>query len=650
MKTYLKTLARTFGKHITRFFSIIFIVVVSLGFISGIGSASDKIKYSLNDYYRTSRVCDFIVKSVSGGFSAEEIAAFKESFGEENVMCGAVFDADVDYGGAKRLVRLCFMSEEYAPQWSVCKPEVLSSALPDGAAKGGYAYFEAADNRILPMEAGTKLTLDFKDILSQLAVQNGEEPDPRLGMIPDGMLSKEIELCGEIISPLTFGKDGEPSYLNPADTEIPDTTAAVNGLICLEGIIYADVSAIPQLISGMIGTTDVWIAASDRTEFNDFSDRYRAYVDEATAEIESLSGGSDRVRVITLYDNYSFSALHAYAEKVMLIGYILMVAFLFVAALVTLSTMTRMLDEERAETACLKTLGYSSAKIIFKYLLFAALATGAGGVGAYFIGLGVSDLIYRVFNYSFAMPPMSCRVAIVFFLIVFAVIAVTTLCATLIAGAKLNSESCAELLRPRPPKAGRKTVIEKIPFIWNALSFKYKSTTRNVLRYKSRFIMTVVAVAISTALVLAGLALLDLCLFHGVNSPSVTAIALVVVVFAGLLTAVVIYTLTNINISERNRELATLMVLGYYDGEVAGYIYREIYIDAAIGIIIGMPLSLVIMYFLFEIMAMGSFATVSWFVWLLGPAVVLLFTALVTLLLRRKIVKIDMNESLKAIE
>ena len=199
----------------------------------------------------------------------------------------------------------------------------------------------------------------------------------------------------------------------------------------------------------------------------------------------------------------------------------------------------------------------------------------------------------------------------------------------------------------KPARAGKKVIIEKIPFIWNRLSFKYKSTTRNVLRYKSRFIMTVVAVAISMALVMAGLALLDICLFRGVNSTSIIMIATVIVVFAGLLTAVVIYTLTNINISERNRELATLMVLGYQNGEVAGYIYREIYIDTAVGIIFGYPLSALIMMFLFSIMNAGTYATVMWAV---APFVILLFTAAVTLILRRKITRIDMNESLKAIE
>lgn len=92
--------------------------------------------------------------------------------------------------------------------------------------------------------------------------------------------------------------------------------------------------------------------------------------------------------------------------------------------------------------------------------------------------------------------------------------------------------------------------------------------------------MMLISIAVSTGLVFAGLALLDMCVFGDFGSPAIVGIAVVVVAFAGLLTAVVINTLTTINISEREREIATLMVLGYHDGEICGYIYREICISA----------------------------------------------------------------------
>lgn len=625
MKTYLKTLLRVFKKQFTRLLSIIFMVVISVGFVAGIGSAVDKINYSLTDYYRAQNVSDLILRSEQG-FSKEQIANLKARYGENNVNSGTSMDEHIDlYGdGETQLVRLYFL-DEFDGEQTVNKQTVRASREKTG--EDTIAIFaEESDNKIkgVPLD-GKPIMLNFYNI------------------------PLKVEVTKTVLSPLTFGVDGEPSdenFKNGEDFAVPDNINDVNKLIPVENILYIPCSS----VQFELPKSSLFVALDNRNVFDAFGDDYKSYINSEQAKIAEILGDDSAVRFITLYDNYSFSALKSYGDKVRGICYVLMVAFLLVTALVVLSTMTRLIEEERAQVACMRTLGYSSGKIIFKYLLFAMLGCGIGGAGAYFVELGVARLLYVVFNYSFTMPPMSPRITPLFYLLVFFGIVVVTLIATAAAGRKLTGETPANLLRPKAPKAGKKVFLERIPFIWNLLSFKYKSTTRNVLRYMSRFLMTVVAVAFSTALVMAGLGLLDLCLFHGLNSPSIMAVALVVVVFAGLLTAVVIYTLTNINISERNREIATLMVLGYHDKEVAGYIYREVYIDTAVGIVFGYPLSALLIWAVFTVMGMGTVGGVSWFVWLIAPLVVFAFTAFVTLLLRRKILKIDMNESLKAIE
>ena len=638
MKTYLKTLWRTFERHITRFLSIVLMVLVSVGFASGIGSAADKIGYSLNDYYRSVNASDFIVKDTTGeGFTAEAVDELKARYGAENVNSGMSLDTQMEIEGESLLTRLYFLDFENITV-NRLENNIVSGQLPTDKTQ---AVCETSDRQTRNFAQHSRVDVDFAAILEGLRELT---PLERMGL---SMLKPvEVEICGEVQGPLSFGMDGEPSYNNEGK-EIPQTTDGIKELELLDAIIYMDISAIPSLFGQtVLPLGDIYISAPDRDIFDDFSTKYKSFVDDEKAVIEGIVGGQS-AKVITLYENYSFNALHSYGEKVLLIGYVLMVAFLFVTALVVLSTMTRFLDEERAQIGCLMTLGYSPAKIIFKYILFAVVGTGLGGAGAYFIGLGLAKLIYWVFNFSFAMPPESANIAVTFFIITFAVIVVAAVVATIMAGGKLTRERPANILRPKPPKAGKKVIIEKIPVIWNRLSFKYKSTVRNVLRYKSRFFMTVIAVAISTALVQAGLTLLDICLFRGASSTAILIVSLVIVFFAGLLTAVVIYTLTNINISERCRELATLMVLGYHDREVAWYIYREIFTDTAIGIMFGYPLAALIMYFLFSIMAAGTYAT---FMWAVTPVVVIVFTGLVTLMLRRKIVKIDMNSSLKAIE
>lgn len=655
MKTYLKTLLRAFKKHITRFVSIVFIVLVSVGFVSGIGTSTEKLKFSLSEYYEEQNVSDLIVKStasdgLSMGFSAEEIAAAKEFYGEENLETGASIDVYVGVNGETQLIRLYFLDNFESP--SVNKYEVIERAELAKEEDFNIAYAEVSDNMLKGFELRSGIELDFKDILEQLAKQGGQEIPSYLQSFLNRLTPVKVTVGATIKSPLTFANDGEPSWLNPEDTKIPDTINEVNNLITLDNVLFLPSSLIPEIFGvKVLQTTDVYLSFPDRTQFRALNDEYKTYVESQKALFSEKSGAdAETLRFITLNDNYSFVSLISYANKVSGIGLVLMVAFLFVTALVVLSNMTRLMEEERSQVACLKTLGYSSFKIIFKYVLFVALATGVGGAGAYFVGLGLAYLICYVFNYSFNMPPISSQVALPFFLIVFWVIVAVTLAATLIAGLKLTREAPAELLRPKPPKAGKKVFLERIPFIWNLLSFKYKSTMRNVLRYLSRFIMTVVSVAVSTALVLAGFALLDVCIFGGIDSPSVMGIAAVIIVFAGLLTTVVIYTLTNINVSERNRELATLKVLGYHEREVSGYIYREVYIDTVVGILFGYPLSTLIMLLLFDILGMGSLASVTWFWWLAAPVVVLLFTFIVTLMLKPKIKKIDMNESLKAIE
>ena len=136
------------------------------------------------------------------------------------------------------------------------------------------------------------------------------------------------------------------------------------------------------------------MAISDRSVFNRYS---AGYIDYVTKTAETLEAEYN-VKVITLADNYSFISLDFYSEKVLQIGYILMVAFLLVTALVALSNMTRLIDEERSQIACLTTLGYSPFGIISKYILFAMIATGIGAFAAYFVNLGLSYFIYLVFN------------------------------------------------------------------------------------------------------------------------------------------------------------------------------------------------------------------------------------------------------------
>lgn len=606
IKTYLKTLWRMFKKHVTRLLSIIFMVLVSVGFVSGIGTATDKIDYSLADYYVDRNVSDFIVRSTTENtFPEEELKTYLDC---KEYNSGFQLDVQV---GEKRSVRLYFLDFD---NWTINLPDIVEGDKSTGKNE---IYCERSDNVILGKKVGEEV--DLSTYLS--------------GILPSFALSMfdlKTKVAAVVQSPLTFSVDGEPSDYAEIDA-IPETTSATKDMDVLEQIFYIPEDILSNPLSGapLLPHNVLFGAIADRDLFACFSESYNKFTYEKANNLTI-----DGVKVLTLSENYSFRSLNAYGQKVKAIGYVLMAAFMLVTALVVLSTMTRLLEEERSQIACLKTLGYSSTGIISKYLFFALIGTGIGGAGGYFVALGLAHLLYFVFNYSFAMPPISPKIAVLFYILIFALIVVATLAATAIAGYKLTNERPASLLRPKPPRAGKKVLLEKIPFIWNRVSFKYKSTLRNVLRYKSRFIMTVVSVALSTALVLAGLSLLDMCLFQDFGSPSIMGIAAVIVVFAGVLTAVVIYTLTNINISERNREIATLMVLGYRNNEVTGYIYREVAINSAVGIVFGYPAAVLLITLVFDAMGMGMLSGISWFTWLIAPFIVMGFTGLIMLALR----------------
>lgn len=653
MKTYLKTVRRMFKKNISRFISIIFIVLIGVSLTSGVGSSTGKIKDSANDFSLTRNVSDIIVKAkTEEGFSEAQITALKDEYGEENVNFGMSFDAYITVNGEKRLTRFYFSDDITARTVNkfVESDEEALAVSEDEIA----VFAEKADDKIKGYTRGDKITVDYKDVFLQLADQNDMVIEDWQMSFINTLQPVTLTVTKIVEDPLVFAKGGEPSFLNGEDMKIPDTIVPTD-LICVDDILYLPYSAMPL----MQAKTDIYVSLANKRTDRIFSGSYDKIVAEEKGKIIGMLAAADEktnaeieknVAFVTLAENYSFKSLYSYADKISGLSIVLMAAFACITALVVLSNVTRLIDEERAQTACLISLGYSAAGIILKYVLFVLTATAVGGFAAYFVGVGLCSFIYLVFDYSFVMPPESAVFGVTFFIITLAIIVFAAVAATIRAGLKTAGETPADLLKPKSPASGRKVIIEKIPFIWNRLSFKYKSTARNVLRYRNRFIMTVVAVAGSMGLVMAGLALLDMCLFGDFGNASIAWLAVVIVVFAALLTLTAIYTITNISISERTREIATLMVLGYYDGEVSGYIYREIYIDAVVGIIFGYGVGAVLMSIIFAIMGFGSLGGVSWYVWLVSPVAVLFFTFLVTLILRKRIISIDMNASLKALE
>lgn len=347
------------------------------------------------------------------------------------------------------------------------------------------------------------------------------------------------------------------------------------------------------------------------------------------------------------------------ADKIELLSFIFPVFFIAVAALVTLTTMTRLIEEERPAIACLKTLGYSSFLIVIKYILFALVCAALGCLIGILAGnFVISNLIFNAVKIQFDLPSPPGNNYVSSGLLWSAIMAAATLLMAFLISLKRSLGKPADLLRPKAPKAGKSILLEKIPFFWKRLKFKYKSSIRNIVRFKGRLIMTVLSVAGSTIILFCGLGLFSS--LNGLKAEpnynmagfidSILPISIVIILCGVSLAVLVLFNLTNINVEERKREIATLKVLGYNKWEVAGYIYREVFLLSALGIIIGVPSGYFLLGFIFDYIEFGSLDYIEWYVWAASVAIALLSVFITDILLYRKIDKIEMVSSLKIVE
>ena len=200
------------------------------------------------------------------------------------------------------------------------------------------------------------------------------------------------------------------------------------------------------------------------------------------------------------------------AERLKNIGKVFPMIFFLVAALISLTTMTRMVEEQRTQIGTLKALGYGKASIASKYLSYAFLATVGGSIAGVLFGEKVLPFIiiqaYGIMYWNIG-DHMQLDYELQYALIASGAAVICTMGATLFSCAKTLAETPASLMRPPAPKEGKRILIERISFIWKHLSFSWKSSMRNLFRYKKRLFMTIFGIAGSMGLMLVGFGLYD---------------------------------------------------------------------------------------------------------------------------------------------
>lgn len=209
-------------------------------------------------------------------------------------------------------------------------------------------------------------------------------------------------------------------------------------------------------------------------------------------------------------DGVAFDSYYQDTQRLQKIGYVFPMVFFLVAVLVSLTTMTRMVEEHRTQIGIYKALGYGAGAILTKYLLYATASGLVGGVLGVFIG---SELFPRIisdaYGHLYNMPPVATPIPSAISALAIGAAVLSVVVVTLVTCLGATNGVPAELMRPKSPPVGKRVLIERIRPLWNRLSFTGKVTGRNIFRYKKRFIMTLIGVAGCSALLLTAFGLRD---------------------------------------------------------------------------------------------------------------------------------------------
>lgn len=248
--------------------------------------------------------------------------------------------------------------------------------------------------------------------------------------------------------------------------------------------------------------------AENIVEYEEEKAKAKKELADALEEIKNIDMAKWYVQDRTSLSGYS--NVKNDADSIQAIGNLFPILFLTVAILVSLTTITRMVEEERGLIGTYKALGFTNAEIRRKYLIYAAAACFIGGIlgdiGGYIILPGIIFIIFRVMytipEYCFGFNVLYGFGGILLF-------EAGILGATIYATIKALRQMPAKLMRPKAPKSGSRVLLERITFVWKRLSFLNKVTARNLFRYKKRLMMTVFGIAGCTALLLCGFTIKD---------------------------------------------------------------------------------------------------------------------------------------------
>ena len=483
MKTkLLKHIFMKIKDNYKRFLSLICMAFLGVGFYVGIQSSSPDMLKTLDNFYDENNVYDISVIS-NVGLTEDDLLKLSKIKNVELAINIQEKDSYLEIEENNYVVKLI----EYNSQMN--NVYIKDGRLPKNNNE------VSVDNALLEnnnLKLGDNITID----------------------------GKKYSIVGNVISPLYFSAERPNSNLGSGKVDY--YIYVYNGSLDLEAY------------------SNIYITVNGAKKYLTNSDSYKKIVNNVKKDIDLIKDKQQDIRYDELYsdiietsemygisideskfikpkwyiydrlDNTSYKELINASDNLKKIGNIFPIIFFAISVLVSLISMMRMIEEDRVENGTLKSLGYNSFHITLKYVIYSLLATTIGSsVGAIFGSYMIPNVIWNIYKKIFFIPKFIYLLKSDYNALGLW-ICILCICGTsVIVCIKNLREVPANLMRPKAPKSGKKILLERINFIWKKLKFSDKITIRNIFRYKSRVITTILGIAGCTALILAGFGLKD---------------------------------------------------------------------------------------------------------------------------------------------
>lgn len=526
-KSILKDALREISLNKKKFISLLLIIVIGTGFYVGLKSTPKDMKETAKAYYKETNLFDLKVVS-SSGFSKNDYYSLKQVDGVKGVFLSKTLDVITTINNSDYVIKLNSINEDRD-----LKSDDYINHLT--LLKGRYP--KTINEGLVEEKFLTDNNLSLDDLVTL-------KPEDE-----NGLRAKKIKIVGVVRSSYYSSKDRGTSnlkngkvdyfmYLSEGDFA---SDLYTEGYVTIKGANKFDTYSKKydsfinkykslvneEILKGAKEThkRNVSVLESDINELKDNlnrlnstdlpSDELNTSIKEVSSELKEKEDELSKIKDVLAYSikRSEVAGFYEYkleTERIENIAKVFPLMFFLVAALVSLTTMTRMVDEERIGMGTLRAIGYSKSSVIFKYVLYALLASILGSIiGTILFYKLIPMLVGYCYNIFYDMPSINATMQINYalFSLVFSIL--STVLATILVFLKDTSKTPAELMRPEAPKKGKRIFLEKIDKIWNSLSFLNKITLRNIFRYKKRLFMTVIGICGSTALILASFGIKD---------------------------------------------------------------------------------------------------------------------------------------------